>query len=87
MQKIGSLNDKSEEILLDLQAKIEATYKTDTDRINEETNKTVQKCQELQESSQKQSKSYYNKTSIFDLFVFIYIGITPILLIIFLLKK
>jgi len=87
MKRIGNLNDKSESILINLQDKVEATYKTNADRINKETNKTVQKCKELQESSQKRFKSYYNRKRVIDWLIFIYIGITPILLVILLSRK
>jgi viroplasmin and RNaseH domain-containing protein len=87
-KEISTLSDNFGKILSNLNTKIEDTYNKNTKRITEETTSTVQKCQELQESSKKRFNSYYNRKKIIDWIVFINLGITPIFLILlFFIKK
>ncbi|MCB2295949.1 hypothetical protein LGK95_21040 [Clostridium algoriphilum] len=75
------MSDKFGSILSELQVKVEATYKRNTELINKETADSVQKCQELQESSNKRFESYYNRKKLIDWLIYINLGLTPIFLI------
>ena len=76
------MSDSTKTILEDLKTKIESTYKKNTENINKEITNTVQKCEELKESSQKQYESHYKRKKIIDYLIYINLGITPILFII-----
>jgi len=77
------LSDKFGSILSELQVKVEATYRRNTELINKETVDSVQMCQELRESSKKRFKSYYDRKKIIDCLIYINLGLTPIFLIVF----
>ncbi|MBU3174628.1 hypothetical protein [Clostridium estertheticum] len=82
------MSDKFGKVLSNLNTKIEDTYNKNTKRITEETTSTVQKCQELQESSKKRFNSYYNRKKIIDWLIYLNLGITPVFLILlFFIKK
>jgi len=87
-KEISTLSDNFGKILSNLNTKTEDTYSKNTKRITDETTTTVQKCQELQESSKKRFNSYYNRKKVIDWLVFLNLGITPIFLILlFFIKK
>lgn len=75
------MSDKAQSIISNLKIKIEDTFKSKTDIISETTSKTVEKCQELQESSKNRSESYFKKKKNIDFLIYTNLGITPILFI------
>jgi|GEM_PF-5268680 hypothetical protein len=81
------LSDDNYDMLFKVQAEVKDIFKANTDRINKKTAETVQICQELQNSSKKQSKSYFDRKKIIDWLVYINLGLTPIFLILLYIKK
>lgn len=76
------MSDSTQRILKELDSKIESTYKSNMELITEETNNTVEVCQQLQNSSQKRFESYFNRKQIIDYLIYANLAITPILFII-----
>ena len=86
IHQITRLSDNSQKVIKELEEKINSTYTSNTSRITEKTADTIQRCKELQESSEKRFKSYYNRKHIIDWLIYIYIIISPVILILMYIK-
>jgi len=81
------LSDENYNMLSKINKHLFGIFKDNTKRINNATTETVEKCQELQESAGKRSKSYFDRKKIIDWLVYINLGLTPVFLILLYLKK
>lgn len=81
-KEVLTLSDKSEKILEELNQNIDSTFTAHIDNLSEETTKTIQKLNEIQNNAQKRFESYYNRKRVIDYLVYANLVITPILFIV-----
>jgi len=80
------LSDDNYRMLSEVKNEVKDIFKDSTDRINKKTAETVQTCQEIQNTSKEQSKSYFHRKKIIDWLVYINLGLTPVFLILLYIK-
>jgi hypothetical protein len=84
MKKLSGDNYRMLSEVLD---EVKGIFNDSTERINKKTAETVQTCQEIQNTSKEQSKSYFHRRKIIDWLVYINLGLTPVFLILLYIKK
>ena len=82
LKEIGSMKDNSQEVINGLNSMIQATYRKNLEELEFEVKKTIGELKELQESSQKRYKRYFNRKTIIDYLIYINLAITPAILIV-----
>ena len=82
LKEIWSMKDNSQEVINGLNSMIQATYRKNLEELEFEVKKTIGELKELQESSQKRYKRYFNRKTIIDYLIYINLAITPAILIV-----
>lgn len=76
------MRDRHEDILEEFQVKITKVFRDNRDKIEAETKKAIRECEEIVSEARNNQKSFFDRSRLKDILVYINLAITPILLII-----